>query len=216
MNISSCGPSSADCVSPILLISQTYSLLSMPLHARIVLLWGDHLTWKVSSLCALNKTTFNFTFLRSTPRDNSLIGRSSDQNKLVIRIKGRAVDLSSVGIIIETWLAGVSRAGVPDHKFLVIRDRSKHTCVKWGVKKEKKKKEENTMSESGEKENETEKDESKEVKISETKTEMDTNNEKDTVNDDETETDKTNENDTEMDKMENENTDTNENLTPKE
>jgi len=44
---SSGGPSSAssaDCSSPILLRSHTWSRLSVPLDARIVSLWGDHWT----------------------------------------------------------------------------------------------------------------------------------------------------------------------------
>lgn len=44
---SSGGPSSAssgDCSSPILLRSHTLSLLSVPLDARMVSLWGDHWT----------------------------------------------------------------------------------------------------------------------------------------------------------------------------
>lgn len=44
---SSGGPSSAssgDCSSPILLRSQTLSLLSVPLEAKMVSLWGDHWT----------------------------------------------------------------------------------------------------------------------------------------------------------------------------
>ena len=51
---SSGGPSSAssaDCSSPILERSQTCRRRSVPEEARIVSLWGDHCTWKISSLC---------------------------------------------------------------------------------------------------------------------------------------------------------------------
>ena len=47
INSNSGGPSSAssgDCSSPILLKSQTFSLRSVPLEAKIVSLWGDHWT----------------------------------------------------------------------------------------------------------------------------------------------------------------------------
>lgn len=48
-----------------MLKSQTCSRLSVPEEAKMVSLWGDHCTWKISSLCDSKLCSFSFKLRKS-------------------------------------------------------------------------------------------------------------------------------------------------------
>ena len=53
------------CSSPIFERSHTWSRRSVPEEARMVSLWGDHCTWKISSVCDSKECSLSLRFLRS-------------------------------------------------------------------------------------------------------------------------------------------------------
>ena len=102
--------SSAVCSSPIFDRSQTWSRRSVPLEAKMVSLWGDHWTWKISSLCDSNECSFSFKFLKNKlarkkvvsapqiPQRNGLISWAGSQNVLRVWVEWKAVHLRNVSV----------------------------------------------------------------------------------------------------------------------
>ena len=116
----SSGPSSASsrsCSPPILFKYQSVSLQSVWLEAKIVLSWGNHWTWNISSLCDSEKSKLSFRFLRS--HKETVLSADLWQNEFTIRIERKAFSISSASIHWVAWFGSIVWTSILDRRFLI-------------------------------------------------------------------------------------------------